>query len=372
MQRDGYDVVIVGGGFFGITLALEARRYKRHVLLVEAERALMLRSSYRNQARIHRGYHYPRSLLTAERSRVNSAIFVETYSECVIDDFQKLYAIARHNSKVSTAQFRRFSERVGAPVRDASSAIQKLFDRRTVEGVYSVQEFAFDSAKLRASVERQLQRAEVEVLLEAEVVSVTSGDELRVDLVESDSVPSRIGAAWLFNATYSNLNHLLARSKLGRVPLKHELAELALVRPPPPLDRLGVTVMDGPFFSCMPFPPASAHSFTHVRYTPHETWLDSDSEAPKRWRLSDVAAPRRRSLFGHMLRDATRFLPMLAETQYLRSLWEVKTLLPQSERDDSRPILLHQDEREPRVVSALGAKIDNVIDMADRVRQLLA
>lgn len=372
MQRDGYDVVIVGGGFFGIALALEARRYKRHVLLVEAESELMQRSSYGNQARIHQGYHYPRSLLTAERSRVNFPLFVEAYHECVVNDFHKVYAIARHHSKVSAAQFKRFCERVGAPIERASPALSKLFDERTIEAVFTVQEYAFDSVKLRAMVERQLAAAEVEVLRSSEVTEIVPGDTLGVRVQERGQSAVTVSASWLFNATYANLNALLAKSGLERVALKHEFVEITLVRPPPPLDQLGITLMDGPFFSCMPFPSAHAHSFTHVRYTPHETWLDSDAEDPKRSRLSDLAARGEPSLFGHMVRDAARFVPGLADVEYLRSLWEVKTLLPQSERDDSRPILFRQNAREPRVVSILGAKIDNVIDMAEHVKNLLA
>ena len=66
------DAVVVGGGFFGCKIAIELRRRGfSHVVLCERESALMRRASYANQARVHNGYHYPRSLVTAERSRRN-------------------------------------------------------------------------------------------------------------------------------------------------------------------------------------------------------------------------------------------------------------------------------------------------------------
>lgn len=371
MRSAAYDVIVVGGGFFGCALALEARRYKKNVLLLEAEPELMLRSSYVNQARIHQGYHYPRSLLTAERSRVNFSLFTQAYPDCVVDEFDKLYAIARDHSKVSAAQFRGFCERIGAPLAEAPSHLRRLFSPHTVEDVFAVKEYAFDALKLRAMVERQLASAEVEIALGREVTQLRAGERVQVTVVgQGQSEP--LAADWLFNCTYSSLNHLLASGAIERVPLKHEFVEITLVEPPPELSTVGITLMDGPFFSCMPFPAAHAHSFTHVRYTPHETWHDDERTPPRRIRLEELKARAEPSLFQHMLRDASRFVPVLSELRYLRSLWEVKTLLPQSERDDSRPILFRRAPTAARVVSVLGAKIDNVLDMREHVRNLLS
>lgn len=67
------DAVIIGGGFYGAAIAiyLAKQRGLKRILLVEREDALLTRASYNNQARVHNGYHYPRSFTTAYRSRVN-------------------------------------------------------------------------------------------------------------------------------------------------------------------------------------------------------------------------------------------------------------------------------------------------------------
>ena len=43
--------------------------------------------------------------------------------------------------------------------------------------------------------------------------------------------------------------------------------------------------------------------------------------------------------------------------------FEVKTVLPQSEHDDSRPILFKRCGELPGLVSVMGGKIDNVYDL---------
>ena len=89
-----YDAIIIGGGFFGCTLALHLhRKYKLKVVILERDRDLLQRASFANQARVHNGYHYPRSILTALRSRVNFPRFVSDYTDCVADSFDAYYAV---------------------------------------------------------------------------------------------------------------------------------------------------------------------------------------------------------------------------------------------------------------------------------------
>ncbi len=127
-----YDAIIIGGGFYGTAIACEltARRGFSRVALLEREPALLTRSSYNNQARIHNGYHYPRSFTAAYRSRVNLPSFVRDYPDAVRQDFTKLYAIARRNSNVTAKQFIRFCHDIGAKLEPAPQALSTLFEPR--------------------------------------------------------------------------------------------------------------------------------------------------------------------------------------------------------------------------------------------------
>src|ERR1700712_4869443 len=106
----GHDAVVIGGGFYGVVIAIylaKERGFKR-VVLIEQESRILRRASYHNQARVHNGYHYPRSFTTAYRSRINLPKFIQDWPDAVKLDFTKLYAIARRNSKVTAKQFERF------------------------------------------------------------------------------------------------------------------------------------------------------------------------------------------------------------------------------------------------------------------------
>src|SRR5689334_7400234 len=95
-----FDAAVIGGGFYGtaIALYLAQRRGLRRVLLVEREPALLSRASFKNQARVHNGYHYPRSFMTGYRSRLNLGRFVSDWPDAIEGDFTCLYAVARRSS----------------------------------------------------------------------------------------------------------------------------------------------------------------------------------------------------------------------------------------------------------------------------------
>src|SRR5450755_4752399 len=157
MSQERFDAVVVGGGFYGCSIACHLKLGMQRVLLVEQEDELFRHASYANQARIHNGYHYPCSLHTAYRSRVNFQSFVQDFPECVVNDFTALYCIARHQSRVTARQFERFCIIIGAPWKPARAAHVKLFNPRLIEAVYEVTEYAFDSNILRDTMCRKLE-----------------------------------------------------------------------------------------------------------------------------------------------------------------------------------------------------------------------
>lgn len=358
--------VIVGGGFFGASIALMLHRRGLEPIILEAEHELFLHASRINQARVHGGYHYPRSLLTAYRSRQNYDRFKNRYRSAIADDFTKVYAVARRFSKVTADQFSTFMKRVGAPLRDAPHEIAKQFSPHLTERVWIAEECAFDYAILRDLVMRDLHESGIEIRLNTTATSVAmSGSHTVVRTACGDELP----CGYVFNATYAGLNSLTASSGLPLIPLKHELTEMALVELPEALRGISVTMMCGPFFSFMPYPALNLSTLSHVRYTPHAHWFENEKTgATTPYQI--ISTAEKKTAFELMVADASRYVPALRDCTYRDSLWTVKTLLPLSEIDDGRPILFQRDTRIPSVIHVMGGKIDNIFDVEDEVDQL--
>jgi glycine/D-amino acid oxidase-like deaminating enzyme len=366
-NQESADAVVIGGGFYGCAIAiyLAKQRGLKDIVLVEQESALLTRASYNNQARIHNGYHYPRSFTTAYRSRINLPRFVRDWPSAINKDFKKLYAIARPNSKVTARQFQRFCREIGAKLEPVDISLRQLFEPRLIEEVFLAEEYVFDAKQLAKWAKDELEQYGVRVLFErrARELSMVGDGQFQLSLDSGNGRHQSIQSRYVFNCAYSGLNQLGGDFSGTATPLKQEITEMALMKVPPVLAGLGITVMDGPFFSMMPFPPRGVHTLSHVRYTPHLFWQDQRSVNPYQ-RLDQYAHETR---FTRMLRDASRYVPAIQDAEYVDSLFEIKTVLAKNEVDDGRPILFESPRELPNYFSILGSKIDNVYDVLEKL-----
>jgi len=364
------DIVIIGGGFFGLYIAEYFARIGKSVIVIEKEQDVMQRASYVNQARVHNGYHYPRSILTALRSHMSFPRFVDEFKECIDDEFDKYYMIANKLGKVTPNQFHKFCDRIGAPCSPAPHHINKLINPKMIDAVFLTKEFAFDSTILKTMMLNRIQNAGVAVFCNHRVEQVAY-DEKKSCLnltVTNDDQKIFISAQQVFNCTYSMLNSVLSQSKIELIPLRHEMTEMCVVDVPNELKKLGITVMCGPFFSIMPFPSKNAHTLSHVRYTPHYEWNDNEGNYMDAHKHYEEV--KKISAWKKMKYDAQRYIPLLSDLKYKESLWEVKTILPRSDSDDSRPILFKANYALPGFHCVMGGKMDNVYDAIDTINKL--
>lgn len=351
------NVLIIGGGFYGCKIALHLQNLGvEHIIIAEAENNILSRASLWNQARVHNGYHYTRSFTTAMASKRHFLRFSNDHAHAIKGGMQKLYAIAK-GSKVTPSQFEKFCTRIG--IRFNPSKFQKrIFDSALIEEVYDVEELCFNARLIADHLLEDILNTNINLLTEtkAKIINYTAND-VQVNLNET-TVYSRL----VLNCTYSNLDKcgVTINSKL-----KKEWAEMALVSAPAELQNLGVTIIDGPYFSCMPFPAYGCHTLSHVRYTPINSW-DAKTEDSNLLNRHGLAQP----IHGEaMIRDASRYIPTLKNMEILGSIFETKAILNINEEDDGRPILFEPSLETPRIVSILGGKIDNVYDILEALNE---
>ena len=156
--------------------------------------------------------------------------------------------------------------------------------------------------------------------------------------------------------------------------IKYELCEIILCTVSEELKSVGLTVMDGPFFSIMPFGKTGLHSLTSVTFTPHQTSYDEvatfdcmeGSEGKCRpgclYNCNNCPA-KPKTAWPFMSQLARKYLKDKYRFEYKGSLFSMKPILLASEIDDSRPTVIRKLSSDPTLISVLSGKINTVYDL---------
>lgn len=364
-----YDKIIIGAGLYGLYSALRCAERGQRVVVLESCGEVFARATYVNQARVHMGYHYPRSLSTAVKSARYFDRFCRDFGFCCLTDFDQVYATSAHFSWTNAREFSAFCANAG--IRCDAVAPERFFRPGMCDGAFLTREYTFDAQILKAwFLERLAELPNAEILCRR-----------RVDGIR------RRGGAWLvsagdfsaeapfvLNAAYAGVNEIHRLLGLEPFRIKYELCEIILCTVDAALKDVGLTVMDGPFFSIMPFGKTGLHSLTSVTFTPHQTSYGEVAAFPCQERSGGLCAPGRlhncdgcparpESAWPYMSQLARAYLREEYGFQYVRSLFSMKPILKASEIDDSRPTVIRQYTDDPVFVSVLSGKINTVYDL---------
>ena len=358
--------VVVGGGLFGCYAAIVLADRGHEVLLVEQHSELLTRASFVNQARLHTGLHYPRSLLTASEAFGHYRAFRARWPQAV-RDFTQIYAIASHNSKTTAADFAAFIDRLGLPTDQIDP--DRWFHPGTVSRAFKVEEPSFDALVLRRILADEIaDRPKITVRL---TTSVTGGSVSKDASTISLSTGEAVHAEGVVLAAYAGTNALRQALGLARLPLTFELAEVLVGHVTAELRGIGFTVMDGPFWSLMPFGHGDHVSLTSVGLTPlrrsaGEAAFPCQTSrpdcAPLHLQDCTTCSVRPSSAVRHQQQQMAAFLKQASAFTPTGSLLTVKAVLTATEVDDARPTLVHK-EADANVVTVFSGKVSTLFDL---------
>ncbi len=367
-----YDFLVVGGGIFGIYAALYLSRKGMRVLLVEREKELLKKASIVNQARLHSGYHYPRSVATALMSDDNKARFTQDHKDFINFEFEKYYAIDRFGSFTDAAQFERFCAFIG--IRCERVREHPYFNFHRLEALYATTEYTFDPILIANYYREQLKSApKVKAAMSTEVQraeAYSTGWE--VELSPKGGAPYLIHAAQVVNATYAGSNLINRIFGARDIDLMHEISEMAFVSSPQVRD-IGLTVMDGPFGSIMPYGKSGLLSLSSVAYTHHKVSYNNlpsfDCQAqnpdcrPGALSVCNACPARPKSNYRKMLGQIRHYFSSQVAFQYMTSMYTVKSKLKANFIDDGRPTEIALLLENPPFYCIFAGKINSIYEI---------
>ena len=371
MASERYDKVIIGAGLYGLYSALFCCKRGQRIVVLECEPAPFRRATYINQARVHQGYHYPRSLSTAIKTAHYFDRFVKDFGFCINNGFEQIYATSDKYSWSNGKQFKEFCKAAGIPCEELHP--DYFFKEGMCDAAFRTREYTYDALILRDYFLEELAKykSQVSMIYNAGINNI----EKNVDsYIVRTSDGQAFESGYILNASYAGTNQILNMAGFEQFEIKYELCEIILCEVNDKLKDIGFTVMDGPFFSIMPFGKTGYHSLTSVTFTPHATCSNRlpNFECQKNSEGScslislgncNECQAKPKTAFPFMSGLARKYLNDEYKFSYKSSLFSMKPILMSSEIDDSRPTVIRRYSSKPDFVGILSGKINTVYDL---------
>ena len=376
-EMEQYDKIIIGAGLYGLYSALFCCERGQKVIVLECDSEPFKRATYINQARVHQGYHYPRSISTAMKSAGYFERFNRDFAFCVNKEFDQIYATSSRYSWSDGRQFKEFCKAAGIPCEELHPC--NYFKEGMCDGVFRTREYTYDAMILRDYLLEKLSvyQKSAEIKCGVQITGIDRDTDVYV-IHTSDGISYQSG--FVLNAAYAGTNQILDMVGFEKFGIKYELCEIILCDVNDRLREIGFTVMDGPFFSIMPFGKTGLHSLTSVTFTPHTTSYEGvpmfscqqESEgfcsAFRLGNCNDCPA-RPATAFPYMANLARKYMLDDYVFEYRDSLFSMKPILMSSEIDDSRPTVIRKYSEKPTFAAVLSGKINTVYDLDEVLKQ---
>jgi FAD dependent oxidoreductase len=372
-MKSQFDVIVIGGGIFGSYAAIWLAKQGKRVALIEKEKELFTKASIVNQARLHGGYHYPRSIATAMMSDENKARFTSEHHDFINFSFEKYYAVDRFASFTDAKQFERFCDYINIKCERVERHPYFNYDR--LEALYLTQEYSFDPILIANYYKTQLADYQnISILKLHKIKSALRQNKHWVLAVENLQNQTHFYAESpiVINATYSASNALNQIFGVDSIHLMHEISEMVFVNSPQ-FANMGLTVMDGPFASLMPYGLTGLLSLSSVAYTHHKVSYDDlptfDCQQqhatcrPDFTSICNGCVAQPVSAKEKMLAQIQQYLSEKVELQYFSNFFTIKSKLKANAIDDGRPTeiaVLHED---PYYYNLFAGKINSIYEI---------
>ncbi len=353
-------ILIIGAGIFGTSAAIVLADKNTVVDLVEKEADILQLASRVNHNRIHLGYHYLRSIQTAEQSIEGLLSFLFNYGRAVIHQLPNYYAIAREGSKTTPEEFVRFCDNVGIGY-DNEYPEKKFLDRDRIEECFKVPEPVWDYETLKKIIRTNLKKAGVNLLLNTECTNIRqlgnggfeatfNGKAKQYDVV--------------INAAYSNVNKINSYLGVEQKRLLFENVIIPVFKYQAP--KLGLTVMDGPFCSVM---PRGHVKNEFLLYNVKESIIQSAVTTDKPNFSKDLQTITDAEILETIYRQSGLFMPFLRKAEHAG--YNKITRIVYENSDDARITELITYPSVKNYFSVLSGKVTTCIQVALEIKHIL-
>ena len=346
-------IAVVGGGVFGTTISWYLAKNGFQIDLFEKEDDIFRAASGINQYRLHRGYHYPRSIETILTCINGEREFRKVYSEALLDSkVENYYCVSKNDSFVDATQIKKVWDRCNLEYIPASSSI---INYENISDCFLVQESLFNHNSLKNIIIKKLKKNNVQLHLEKNV-----GMEI-LDNYDYSII-----------ATYTNNNMFLKNFPNAIRPYQYEICEKIVVQLSPEYQNKSVVILDGPFTCIDPYGDTNYHVMGNVVHAIHDTMVGEKVAIPKIYHnLLNRGIINKPSISNYekFISSGSKFFNNLQKGKYVGSMFTIRTVLPYRDHDDARPTIVENIDN--KMATVFSGKISTCISSAKELLNIV-
>jgi hypothetical protein len=360
-------IAIIGGGLFGITTFLKLKSSGYDCILIEKEKKLMTGASTNNLNRLHLGYHYPRDDETAKQSSKGYKTFYDYYKSSVIKHFENYYLISKHNSLIDFKNYLKFCKRNNLAFKiikekNFFTQINKKF--KNIQGIIKVKEPIYSWKLIIKLISYRLKKYKKKnIFTNSEVKDVIKQKKIYLIKTKKNVFQADI----IIDASYLSLNYKFAKTTKIQNYLKKLNFQITII---PEIiiknfKRLGLAVMDGPFFSILPKGKESKHLLYHVKYSviKENKSLTKSIQNIKKSKYLDYFQKIR----TRMAKDINYFLPEM-KFAFTNKFYLSKRVIFKNKNDRRTSSVI---ELQKNYFLIASGKIDHSVDVANKMSRVI-
>ncbi len=330
-------ILVIGSGWYGCHAALFLIKKGFDVSIVDKSNNIFVGSSFKNQNRLHLGFHYPRSEETRKESESGYKKFVKTYPQFVSDIKNNIYCVSK-DSILDYSTYCKImcdKKKYFETIKDYDS-FKSAFGINVdlIDGAINTQEKLINPNKVKKHFTKTLSK---------KLINIES--PLKIQNLEKEY-------DYVLDCTFGqkeNFNNF-----------KYELS-ICLVYSSK-IKNYALTMMDGPFFSIFPMDiKENLYTLTHVNYTP--VCVSHDINHINKMKCNFKQKPLAK-IIRNMEKEVAVYIPYFNEMFKYESYYlSIKTKSDQ--KNDNRSLFWTKDGKK---ISFAGGKITGIFAMEEMLQ----
>ena len=303
-------ILIIGAGIHGCFIAKYLKSYDVKIVILDKNSDICEGTSNSTHNRANRGYHYPRSNVTAKECALAFNYFAKNYKKFLIKS--KSYYCIERNSKTSLKDYIKFISNHNLEFKICKKS--KYIKNKNLESIVIGQEGCYDHPKIKKFLKKEIKNEKIDFINNYNLKKATLLDN-KIKLISNKNKVISRDFDFIINTTYDSTN--VINKNVFKLKIKNnyvfQLTEIVVVKSKikfPPL-----TIMDGLFITLMPYIGKKNH---YLLYDVTNSIMEVNK--------TEFNKVSKKTNFDKMIKKASKYFFYTDSLKYVKSLYGMRPI----------------------------------------------